>query len=152
MRRTDGFTLVELSIVRVIICLLVGGILIPFDAPASEAAHVLAGSDPETECTQQVLERSVSEKWNEIKGADYSSHYSVKLGRCFVLLKTRNATPPYATLEMLEGAPDGKTYGMFLATPDEKEPEICKVTDSLGERKICHSEAEFNDLTKDYLQ
>ncbi len=136
----------------VIVGLLVGGMLIPSGALASETIPAVTGADLQAKCTEQVMERAISEKWNEIKGTDYSSHYSEKLGKCFVLLKSRNAAPPNTTLEILEGVPDGKTYGLFLATPSENEPEICKVTNSLGEKKICHSEAEFNDLTKEYQQ
>jgi hypothetical protein len=80
----------------------------------------------------------------------YENHYSANLNKCFYLqirqhIKTSlpTAGPTFMDLWDLNG---NKNYGNLMKSPDG-HAIICRV-----QNKICHSESEWQELVKPYME
>ncbi|HSP17277.1 MAG TPA: hypothetical protein VLV78_21215 [Thermoanaerobaculia bacterium] len=92
--------------------------------------------------------------------AGYESHYSPELKRCFVATSLTDAkTNPKViwTTRSVYDAFEGKEYATYVwHTVEGKKywevpPFQCEVTLPSGEKKICHSDDEFNELIQPYM-
>jgi hypothetical protein len=82
----------------------------------------------------------------------YQNHYSATLNKCFYLMITTGVNykkqPQYTTkLMTLFDLNDNKEYGTFFKRSDSSVPTHCNV-----QQKICHSESEWQELLKPYME
>lgn len=137
--------------------------------PSSEQisqVSIGASLDLQEKCAKQAHEEFRRLGWKEqqatdigVSQADYTNHYNGHLNRCLVVIEITSTTGNTIwTTKTLSDAFEGKTYGDYLWHTDqvkkywEVPPVTCSVTLPSGEEKACHSEAEFSDLVKIYMQ
>ncbi len=107
-------------------------------------------------CSKQAREQYNAEGWREEPMASYTNHYNDKLNKCFLLIqntalpKTKNEL--VVRMRVLVDAFEGKTYAEFPSVGSRAMPDICNGTSPTGEEKRCHSDSEFDDLVKLYMQ
>jgi hypothetical protein len=79
----------------------------------------------------------------------YTSHYNVKLNKCFVLVEDRVYSKPQSTLKTLFDINENKRYGdYFRMIVENHVPALdCSVLE-----KRCKSEAEWDSLVKPYME
>jgi hypothetical protein len=98
--------------------------------------------------------------WKKKAQSFYANHYNESLNRCFIVIESTDATNPNMiwTNKGLYDAFEGKAYGDYIWHSDEKKkywempPTTCEVTGGSGEKKLCHSSEEFDELIKPYVQ
>ena len=93
---------------------------------------------------------------------DYTSHYNMKLDRCFIHIIVNDYSPSALTkhgwngeivsqylFDVFGAGTQSQTlaYGQFKKFLDRTKNPVCKVGD-----KICHSEAQFEALIKPYME
>ncbi len=109
---------------------------------------------------------------NDRQGDEYTNHFSVKLNKCFILITNRY---PYSVDDAdvykkdLYDATEKKQYGAYrwwVYKNTDGELGVCKLfpngntstdgtlssLDDLNKFKVCHSEAEFDTLVKEYME
>jgi hypothetical protein len=81
----------------------------------------------------------------------YENHYNAMLNKCFVLekvtsikYKTNKGT---ATKKTLFDVNEHKVYGIFFIRSEFNFPLECRI-----QQKICHSEGEWEELLKPYME
>jgi hypothetical protein len=113
--------------------------------------------DLRAKCWEQArkafADRGYSKDENHV--ACYEDHYNAKLDKCFIHVYRATHIPG----TVWEGrdvfdAFEGKEYGTYMwRTGKDKKPTIdCEVTLPSGQRKDCHSEDEFRELAKVYME
>ena len=83
----------------------------------------------------------------------FRNHYNLRLNKCYVLLVTRMHIDSWAkeeevrTLELLDLNENNK-FGTYIGSSTSvKPPSMCEVKDGL-----CHSEIEWWNMTKQYME
>lgn len=96
---------------------------------------------------------------NEKNVASYENHYNAKLNKCFIHVEHHAYTPGTIwTHRHVFDAFEGKVYGAYMWHTDkvkkywEVPPIKCEVTLPSGEKKDCHSNDEFTELVKVYME
>jgi hypothetical protein len=98
--------------------------------------------------------------------AGFENHYNSQMNKCFVQVSSSKAFKTDAkkssstlwTYRNVFDAFEGKEYGSFAWHDKEGKkyweipPFQCEVTLPSGEKKFCHSDDEFTDLVKVYMQ
>lgn len=91
--------------------------------------------------------------------AEFTNHYSAKLGRCFVVTKSTSVTENIiANQRLLVDAYEGKVLGTYEWINSEHKkywevvPTECSVTLPSGEEKKCQSDDEWDNLVKNYTE
>lgn len=91
----------------------------------------------------------------------YQNHYNPELNICSVEVEhadTKGSTPEAVTFRNVFDAFEGKAYGTYAwrSQKDKKfwevSPFMCEVVLPSGEKKQCHSNDEFTELVKVYMQ
>jgi|SRR5271167_1851800 len=92
------------------------------------------------------------------KVADYESHYSAKVDKCFIHIQDTSGTEPRWTSQTVFDAFEGKGYGVYVWHNDrakkywEVPPVECEVTQPSGDKRACHSDDEFTEMVKLYME
>ena len=87
----------------------------------------------------------------DLQTSSATSHYSAKLGRCFVELRFVTLEPWSISVKLLD-AFESRSVGTFihLTSPDTR-PFSCGVDDPDGKVRSCSDERTFHDLAKIYM-
>ena len=92
--------------------------------------------------------------------AEFTNHYSAKIGRCFVVTKNTGVTGNVLFVHrLLVDAYEGKVYGTYEWSNNtqggkkywEVPPSTCSITLASGEEKKCQSDDEWNNLVNIYM-
>jgi hypothetical protein len=82
----------------------------------------------------------------------YKNHYNTKLNKCFFLESSRGYTEATDkkkvgfVMERLFDINENREYGSYFKRDEDSQPTECNV-----ERKVCHSEKEWETLIKPYM-
>jgi hypothetical protein len=126
-----------------------------------EAKYKSAGLELQAQCAKQAALVYKDSGWEKASIAGYENHYNEKLNKCFVAMQNtdvKTSAGRLTTSRFLVDAFEGKTLGTYFwqsakNTPyGEVPPFECDVTISSGEKKVCHSSDEFEELLKVYMQ
>ncbi|MGN6149856.1 MAG: hypothetical protein ACTHPD_15060 [Rhizomicrobium sp.] len=94
----------------------------------------------------------------------YTAHYNGKLGKCFILTSTYDASQTVgkgtvSTFQSLDDAFEGTNYGNYFDVHDTKGPPpgtdryvTCYLEPPGGKRQVCHSEAQWNAMVYRYMR
>jgi hypothetical protein len=112
----------------------------------------------EERCAKQAGEDFKQWGWDK-KGPTVVSgnHYNQKLNRCFMLIEDNNIAGLVQTKTLVDVF-EGKTLGFYMwrGQKDKKywevPPSWCEVTLPSGEKKVCKSGEEFDELVKVYME
>lgn len=120
---------------------------------------VMASMEQQDKCAKQAAVRFKLDGWSGDRGADFTSHFNVKLGRCFV--SVTNSTMYYgkpAHSKNVVDAFEGKVFANYFWLNSENKqfyevkPMECKVTLPTGEDVDCKTDTEFDELIKVYME
>jgi hypothetical protein len=110
-------------------------------------------------CSKQAAAEYRQEGLEASSMSEFTNHYSAKLGRCFVIIKSISATQNVAsTHKLLVDAYEGKVLGNYVWINSqgkkfwEVAPSDCTVTLPSGEEKTCQSNDEWDNLVKAYTE
>jgi hypothetical protein len=112
-------------------------------------------------CARQAAALFKADGWEKGHMAGFENHYNEKMNRCFILEgDTDPKTTPVRVYisETLLDAFEHKTLGSYLWVSDppkkywEAPPLQCEVTAPSGEKTVCKSSDEFDELVKVYMQ
>jgi hypothetical protein len=126
-----------------------------------EAKSKAANLELQEKCAKQASELFSSEGWAKEQMAGFENHYNEKLNRCFIMVENTDAkTTPgrISNSKFLSDAFERKILANYFWMSDttkkyrEVPPFQCDVTLPSGEKKICHSSDEFDQLVREYLQ
>jgi hypothetical protein len=85
----------------------------------------------------------------------FTSHYNDKLNKCFMEVRVDNnlsSKGRYANMFVSDVLED-KDYADYAGPgPGSVEPAACNVTSHSGDVKKCHSEEEFENLVRYYME
>jgi hypothetical protein len=126
---------------------------------ATAAASQTPSLEQQGRCVKQAAEVFKQEGYGTGDTADFTNHYSGRMGRCFVVISESRVDGNVASLDKnLSDAFEGKVYGSYEWVNREHKkywevaPSGCKVTLPSGEEKTCQSEEEWDQLVKAYTE
>ncbi|HWY54260.1 MAG TPA: hypothetical protein VNZ03_07340 [Terriglobales bacterium] len=131
------------------------------NAKLEEATSKAASFDREEKCAKQAREEYRSDGWEKREMAGFTNHFNPKLNKCFMEIQDTDAKSSPGTIfttKTLSDAFEGKVYGNYSwGTQKGKKywevpPLECDVVLPTGEKKICHSSDEFDELIKVYVE
>ncbi len=131
------------------------------NAKLEESASKSAIFDRQEKCAQQAREEYRSDGWEKQAMAGFTNHFNSKLNKCFMEIVNTDAKSSPGTIitsKTLSDAFEGKVYGNYIWSTQkgkkywEVPPLECDVALSTGEKKICHSSDEFDELIKVYME
>ena len=112
-------------------------------------------------CAKQARLQLIDGGWKEPEASE-TNHFNEKLSKCFILIWSEMANKPsdgsFWINEGLYDAFEQKEYGEYIwksaKTKSYRDvpPLQCDVTLPSGEKRLCHSLDEFQELTKVYMQ
>lgn len=117
--------------------------------------------DLQAQCARQAALIYKDSGWEKEVMAGYENHYNEKLNKCFVIMQntdTKIAPGKITTSRFLSDAFEGRNLGNYFWQSDktkkywEVAPYTCDVTLPSGEKKVCKSSEEFEELLKVYMQ
>ena len=117
--------------------------------------------DFQERCAKQAREQFKQLGWDKEPMAGFTNHYNEKMNKCFVLIENTDAKSSPGTIwtnVVLMDAFEGKELGLYSwhTEKDKKYWEVppfqCEVTLPSGEKKICNSREEFDELIKVYME
>ncbi len=127
-----------------------------------DAIPKTASLELQGKCAAQAREEFILEGYKTTdQFASFSSHYNLKLNKCFVLTQntdTKTSRGEIVTSETLVDAFEGKVFGTYIWSSRkgkkfwEVPPLQCKVTLTSGEDQVCHSSDEFDEGVKHYME
>jgi hypothetical protein len=124
-----------------------------------KADFAVAGIELQEKCARQAREEFKSEGFESEKGAEFSSHFNRRMGKCFVLIQNSTITRNIpATSKTLLDAYEGRVYAEYVWSNSqgkkywEVAPMICDVVAPSGEKQVCHSDDEFEESIKIYME
>lgn len=110
-------------------------------------------------CADRAAEVFKQEGLSGERFADFTNHYSAKLGRCFVVIHNSSMIGKApSTSKSLSDAFEGKVYGSYgwINSQGKKywevAPSECVVTLPSGDEKKCQSSEEWDELVKAYME
>ena len=87
------------------------------------------------------------------------NQFATKLNRCFIeVTQTQSSGARISTYRFVFDAFAGRTYATYgwRSDPNKKywevAPEVCEVYSPSGEKVTCHSDDEFTQLTRVYME
>jgi hypothetical protein len=93
--------------------------------------------------------------------AGYENHYNSQMNKCFIHVQNTDTKMSPGTIWRYRNVFDafeGKEYGTYAWRTEKAKkywevPAVeCEVTLPSGEKKLCHSDGEFTDLVKVYME
>jgi hypothetical protein len=113
----------------------------------------------QAKCAEQARKVFAEEGYKRGLLTSFENHYSTKLGKCFIEIRDGESTRTSISVStVLLDAFEDKVYGTYgWSNPKGKKfwevaPYMCSVTLPSGEKKTCHSEDEFSELIKPYME
>jgi len=132
------------------------------DLRAKATIETKSGSlELQDRCAKQALLEYRLEGYEKEKLAAFTNHYNPKVNKCFMRVDNTDTTTQRGIIivsKTLSDAFEHKEYGQYFWRTDGKkkywevEPYMCSVTLPSGEKKTCHSDDEFDTLTKVYME
>jgi subtilisin family serine protease len=126
---------------------------------ATVAAPPAPSLELQGRCAKQAAEVFKQEGYGTEPLADFTNHYSGKMGRCFVVISNTKVTGNVSSADKsLSDAFEGKVYGSYTWINSqgkkywEVAPSVCTVTLPSGEEKKCQSSEEWDELVKAYTE
>jgi hypothetical protein len=118
---------------------------------------VAAASTKEQYDLQERCGKQAAELFNkdhgEAPGASFENHYSIALNKCFIVeqfLVVNGSSPSGYVIEFASDINDHKAFASFsgrFGFGNSDTPTVCQVNE-----KSCHSEAEWRELLKPYME
>lgn len=117
--------------------------------------------DLQEKCARQAREEFKLYGWDKRETAALSNHYNATVNKCFMEIAaadTKSVRGEMVESKTVSDAFEGKVVGSYIwGTQKNKKywevpPLQCKVTLTSGEEKICHSEKEFDEMVKQYME
>ncbi len=102
----------------------------------------------QSDCADRAT-KSFKELGYDVAGFDsYTSHWSSNLKKCFMLTQSHKI---YGSVKTISDVLEGKIYGTIEKLHDT--PDYCEIypNGDLTNLYICHSEKEFDDSIKTYM-
>lgn len=128
------------------------------DAHKCQKADTL---DQQAKCAARARKDFDDWSYSVKEGADFVSHYNPNLDRCFVQFQhtvgAAQANPLWFYRELFD-AFEGKMYAKYAwKTEKDKKywdvpPAWCEVTFPNGSKQTCHSDDEFMEMVKVYME
>ena len=119
----------------------------------------VATLETQERCARQSHAQFTQLGWEKEPSAEFESHYNTKMGKCFMsIMNTDSKTSTIWDHRTVMDAFEGKVFGAYSWHTDpvkkywEVAPVICEVTLPSGEKQLCKSEDEFQELVKIYMQ
>ena len=122
----------------------------------------IASLELQGRCAKQAREIFRLEGWTEEQNATFENHYNEKMNKCFIaersMSKWKSNDDTIFISRNLTDAFEKKSYasygwkGVKGETAAAVVPFVCYVTPPSGEQQKCHSEKEYDELVKVYLQ
>jgi Tfp pilus assembly protein PilV len=129
------------------------------NAKLEESTSKAATFDRQEKCAQQARAEYRSDGWEKRETAGFTDHFNSKLNKCFMEIEDTDVKQgTLITTRTLSDAFEGKVYANYIWSSDKKKkywevpPVQCKVTLPSGEKKLCHSSDEFDELIKVYME
>jgi hypothetical protein len=116
--------------------------------------------DLQQKCAAQAHAQYVQSGWGKDPSAGFVNHYNEKMNSCFMVISSTDTKISPGNVFMnftLVDAFEGKVFGNYIWRSDpvkkywEVKPFMCDITLPSGEKKVCHSDAEFKELIKVYM-
>jgi hypothetical protein len=121
-------------------------------------AQQAKGAYAETEAEFEAYNRAQTQKTVRVSG-DYQSHYNVKLGKCLMLVETRNMIgSQFTTLAYVRDPNERRQYATYVWISREGKkywevpPVDCELTPSLHEKRFCKTREEFDEFVAPYME
>jgi hypothetical protein len=120
-----------------------------------------ASFDFQERCAKQAREQFQQSYWSKQEMTGFTNHYNEKLNRCFMLVESTDVKTDPGTMwinKTLLDAFEGRELATYSWHSDKVKkywqvpPFQCEVTLPSGEKKICNSDAEFEELIKVYME
>lgn len=120
-----------------------------------------AGLELQAKCSEQARKAFADLGYPKNQMASYENHYSPQMNKCFIHAQntdTKIDPETIWTYRSVFDAFEGKDYGTYAwhTEKDKKYWEVppfqCEVTLPSGEKKLCHSDVEFTELVKIYME
>ena len=106
----------------------------------------------------EAYNRAATQKTVRISG-DYQSHYNVKLGKCLMLVETRDMIGSQSiTTAYVRDANERRQYATYLWMSREGKkywevpPMACELAPSLREKRFCKTREEFDEFAAPYME
>ena len=124
-----------------------------------DAVTKTANLESQKKCADQAAVAFRESGFAKKSMAGYVNHYQQKLNKCFVhISNTDFENNVLVVYQNVSDAFESKLYGEYMwRNPERKKysevkPILCTVTLLSGEEKLCHSQEEFNELVKIYME
>jgi hypothetical protein len=117
--------------------------------------------DFQEKCARQAREEFRLYGWDKHPMAFVLNHYDAKLNRCFMEVRDTDARSVPGTIltsETVLDAFEGKLYASYAWSAEKNKryqyaPLLdCEVTSLSGEKTVCHSSEEFDELVKQFMK
>jgi hypothetical protein len=111
-------------------------------------------------CANQAREEFKLYRWDKQDSAEFTSHYNMKLGRCFMEIRnsdSKSSPGQVIVSRTVSDAFEGKVFGTYdWATQKDKKywevpPLACNVMLPTGVETLCHSSEEFDQLVSQLM-
>jgi hypothetical protein len=131
------------------------------NAKLEEATSKSALFDREEKCAKQARDNFRSDGWEKHAMAVFTNHFNSKFNKCYMEIQDTDSKSTPGTIitsTTLSDAFEGKVYGTYIWASDKTKkywqvpPLECDVTLPNGEKKVCHSSDEFDNLIKVYME
>jgi hypothetical protein len=112
----------------------------------------------ETEAEFEAYNRAQTQKTVRYSG-DYQSHYNIKLGKCLMLVETRDMIGSQSiTTAYVRDANERRQYATYVWMSREGKkywevpPMACELTPGLREKRFCKTREEFDEFAAPYME
>lgn len=135
--------------------------MISDSALSGQILPTAASLDLQEKCSKQARLQFNNDGWGSVKLAFFTNHYNEKLNKCFIWVTATTfdkSTGRTGNSQYLEDAFEGKVFGNYIWIEDkvkkywEVPPIECDMILQTGEKKICASSDEFEELANNYMQ
>lgn len=104
-------------------------------------------------CSKQAQATFEAGGWKKEQLASYTNHYNEKMNKCFIFIENTTPAPTGVLVtRLLNDAFEGRSYGEYYRRSDKVPPFSCKGNLLSGAEKSCHSEQEFDEIVKLYME
>jgi hypothetical protein len=121
-----------------------------------------ASLELQDKCAKQARDVFRLKGWTDEQNATFENHYNARMNKCFIaersLSKSRSSDGTFFISRNLTDAFENKSYASYGwksvkgETAAAVAPFVCYVTPPSGEQQKCHSEKEYDELARVYLE
>ena len=126
---------------------------------AAQALPKPASLEVQAKCFEQARKFFAQSGFKANAGDDLVNHFATKLNRCFIeVVQTKSQGVTIWIYRYVFDAFEGRTYASYGSRSDpikkysEVAPVLCEVYSLSGEKATCHSDDEFTQLTRVYME